>query len=146
MEPWSPAQCLAMKRQALLDCIHAAKERYPQAWARTSVDLAIQVLLFLALARLGPPGAGLSSLGLGHLQPCFHLSGGNGQEVGCAQLGPTRWQPGRLCVRWCGDHSLLSWRAISLRWHPGTSGCQARNLMPCPACCRPESAHKCSED
>ena len=38
-----------MRRQALLDCIHAAKERYPQAWARTSVDLAIQVLLHLAV-------------------------------------------------------------------------------------------------
>ena len=32
-----------MKREALLDCLATARARYDQAWARTSVDLAIQV-------------------------------------------------------------------------------------------------------
>ena len=33
-----------MKRQALLDCIQAAKEHYHKPWACVSVDLTIQVL------------------------------------------------------------------------------------------------------
>ena len=33
-----------MKRQALLDCIDAARAQYHNAWACTSVDLAIEVL------------------------------------------------------------------------------------------------------
>ena len=31
-----------MKREALLDCLASAQARYDQAWARTSVDLAVQ--------------------------------------------------------------------------------------------------------
>ena len=31
-----------MKREALLDCLDTARSRYDQAWARTSVDIAIQ--------------------------------------------------------------------------------------------------------
>ena len=31
-----------MKRDALLDCLDTARECYRHAWARTSVDIAIQ--------------------------------------------------------------------------------------------------------
>lgn len=41
-QTWSEAESAAMKRQALLDCIAAAKEQYHHAWACTSVDLAIE--------------------------------------------------------------------------------------------------------
>lgn len=40
---WSSREALVMKREALLDCLATAQGRYDQAWARTSVDLAIQV-------------------------------------------------------------------------------------------------------
>ena len=65
VRPWTASQCLAMKRQALLDCIQAAKERYPQAWARTSVDLAIQVWPGPALGSPDRRAAGLHACCLG---------------------------------------------------------------------------------
>ena len=37
-----------MKRDALLDCLDTARDCYCHAWARTSVDIAIQVHLELA--------------------------------------------------------------------------------------------------
>ncbi len=40
---------MAMKRDALLDCLDTARDCYRHAWARTSVDIAIQVPLALAL-------------------------------------------------------------------------------------------------
>ena len=40
---WSAREAGAMKREALLDCMATAQSRYDQTWARTSVDLAIQV-------------------------------------------------------------------------------------------------------
>ena len=42
MGVWSSREAGAMKREALLDCLETARARYDQAWARTSVDLAIQ--------------------------------------------------------------------------------------------------------
>jgi hypothetical protein len=39
---WSSREALGMKREALLDCFDTARGRYHQAWARTSVDIAIQ--------------------------------------------------------------------------------------------------------
>lgn len=38
-----------MKRDALLDCLDTARDCYRHAWARTSVDIAIQVRLNLDL-------------------------------------------------------------------------------------------------
>ena len=53
-----------MKRQALLDCIQAAQERYHNAWACTSVDLAIQVL----------PQSGVCLIGRQAAVPCHCVS------------------------------------------------------------------------
>ena len=39
---WSSRESAAMKRDALLDCLDTAQECYRHAWARTSVDIAIQ--------------------------------------------------------------------------------------------------------
>ncbi|CAK0783416.1 hypothetical protein CVIRNUC_006615 [Coccomyxa viridis] len=41
---WSSRESAAMKRDALLDCLDTARECYRHAWARTSVDIAIQEL------------------------------------------------------------------------------------------------------
>ncbi|CAL8464520.1 g4055 [Coccomyxa elongata] len=41
---WSSRESLAMKRDALLDCLDTARSRYGLAWARTSTDIAIQDL------------------------------------------------------------------------------------------------------
>lgn len=49
-QTWSEAESAAMKRQALLDCIAAAKEQYHHAWACTSVDLAIEVSCLHAIS------------------------------------------------------------------------------------------------
>lgn len=40
---WSSRESLAMKRDAVLDCLDTARSRYGLAWARTSTDIAIQV-------------------------------------------------------------------------------------------------------
>lgn len=40
---WSAKEILGMKREALLDCFDTMKACYGRAWARTSVDLAIEV-------------------------------------------------------------------------------------------------------
>lgn len=40
---WSAKEILGMKREALLDCFATMKACYGRAWARTSVDLAIEV-------------------------------------------------------------------------------------------------------
>ncbi|KAK9818350.1 hypothetical protein WJX72_011096 [[Myrmecia] bisecta] len=39
---WSSREILSMKRDALLDCVDTMKACYRQAWARTSVDMAIE--------------------------------------------------------------------------------------------------------
>ena len=39
---WSSRESAAMKRDALLDCLDTARDCYRHAWARTSVDIAIQ--------------------------------------------------------------------------------------------------------
>ncbi|CAL5220662.1 g2708 [Coccomyxa viridis] len=41
---WSSRESMAMKRDALLDCLDTARDCYRHAWARTSVDIAIQDL------------------------------------------------------------------------------------------------------
>ncbi|KAK9904853.1 hypothetical protein WJX75_003856 [Coccomyxa subellipsoidea] len=41
---WTSRESLAMKREALLDCLDTARSRYGLAWARTSTDIAIQDL------------------------------------------------------------------------------------------------------
>ncbi|KAK9799798.1 hypothetical protein WJX73_010639 [Symbiochloris irregularis] len=41
-QTWSEAESSAMKRQALMDCLEAAKGQYHNAWACTAVDLAIE--------------------------------------------------------------------------------------------------------
>ena len=41
---WSSKEMLGMKREALLDCYRSMqKEIYGNLWARTSVDLAVEV-------------------------------------------------------------------------------------------------------
>lgn len=40
---WTHDEIIGMKREALLDCFDTMKACYGQAWAKTSVDLAIQV-------------------------------------------------------------------------------------------------------
>ena len=40
---WSAKEILGMKREALLDCFDTMKACYGRPWARTSVDLAIEV-------------------------------------------------------------------------------------------------------
>jgi len=40
---WSKEEIIGMKREALLDCFDTMKACYGHAWARTSVDLAIEV-------------------------------------------------------------------------------------------------------
>ena len=40
---WAPKEILGMKREALLDCYTTLQACYGQPWARTSVDLAIEV-------------------------------------------------------------------------------------------------------
>ena len=42
---WSSRESTALKRDALLDCLDTARDCYRHAWARTSVDIAIQVIL-----------------------------------------------------------------------------------------------------
>ena len=46
---WSSRESTAMKRDALLDCLDTARDCYRHAWARTSVDIAVEVRLNLAL-------------------------------------------------------------------------------------------------
>ena len=40
---WSHRQATCMKREALLECLEAARAVYGRPWARTSVDIAIEV-------------------------------------------------------------------------------------------------------
>ena len=54
-----------MKREALLDCLDTARDCYRHAWARTSVDIAIQVQLNLDLIPTSQP------IHASYL--CFHL-------------------------------------------------------------------------
>jgi hypothetical protein len=42
-DTWSSKEAGAMKREALLACLETARDCYHNAWARTSVDLAIEV-------------------------------------------------------------------------------------------------------
>ena len=51
-----------MKREALLDCFDTARGRYDQAWARTSVDIAIQAGHFCSACVGTPEGALRTSL------------------------------------------------------------------------------------
>lgn len=40
---WSKEEITGMKREALLDCFDTMQACYGHAWARTSVDLAVEV-------------------------------------------------------------------------------------------------------
>ena len=40
---WTTAEALCMKREALLDCLETMQERHKVPWARTSIDIAIEV-------------------------------------------------------------------------------------------------------
>lgn len=44
-ETWSSREAGGMKREAVLACLETARLCYQHAWARTSVDIAIQVPL-----------------------------------------------------------------------------------------------------
>ena len=45
---WSHDEIVGMKREALLDCFDTMRACYGHAWARTLVDLAIEVTLMLS--------------------------------------------------------------------------------------------------
>ena len=42
---WTTAEALCMKREALLDCLETMQERHRLPWARTSIDIAIEVFI-----------------------------------------------------------------------------------------------------
>ena len=67
---WSSKEILGMKREALLDCFGTMKACYGKPWARTSVDLAIEVDLHSVLAELHL----CKLMKLPHLLPLTHGS------------------------------------------------------------------------
>lgn len=56
-----------MKREALLDCYDTLKSCYGKLWARTSVDLAIEVRLAAVLPMEGDDGFDIRP------QPCRNI-------------------------------------------------------------------------
>lgn len=49
---WTEQQALCMRRDALLACLEAAKEAHSKLWARTSIEMAFEVLPRAPIAHL----------------------------------------------------------------------------------------------
>ena len=103
-----------MKRDALLDCLDTARECYRNAWARTSVDIAIQVRLVPDTCVTLSAGSVLFSVQVP--QACLAWRGDRtteADEISCRNRA--MHQRGSLCKR----RTALATHRVHLHSRPG---------------------------